>query len=62
MTKVNLIDNPTYVTFKNAIKKGYIRYINEPSITEICVYFKVSPAVAAAWLSRYKRDLEKEGL
>lgn len=60
----NLIDNPTYITFKNAMMASDKMFSSEyePSITDICVYFKVSPAVAAAWLQRYKRDIEKEGL
>lgn len=55
----NLIDQPTYETFKNAVLNGWCW--NHPvQVVDICREFKVSSVIASAWLSRMEKDRQQE--
>jgi hypothetical protein len=58
----NRIDNPTYLTFKRAVLNGWNNGSNWNRVTipEICKEWKVSPAIASAWLSRMEKDRQQE--
>lgn len=54
----NLIPNPTYETFKNAISNGW-HSTKEITRADIAYEFKVSGVITDAWLVKYLNELHE---
>lgn len=52
----NLIKNPTYRTFINALHNGWLWHEDALTTNNICHMFEVSTEVAQAWIIRYEKE------